>query len=106
VFRRGARSQGPFFGLIVLPREHGPSRLGLAVDRRVGRAAMRNRAKRRLRECFRRHKPARSLDVVLIAKREILNVTLAELEREYTRRLGELERRLPRPRSADPAARD
>jgi ribonuclease P protein component len=94
------------FGLIALQREQGPSRLGLAVDRRVGRAVRRNRAKRRLRECFRRNKPARSMDVVLVAKREILNVTLAELEREYSRRLRELERRLPRARSAGAAARD
>jgi ribonuclease P protein component len=78
----------------------------LAVDRRVGRAVKRNRAKRWLRECFRRNKPARSLDVVLIAKREILNVTLAQLEHEYSRRLRELERRPPRPRSAGAAARD
>ena len=106
MFRRGSRSEGPLFGLLALPREEGPSRLGLAVDRRVGRAVRRNRAKRRLRECFRRNKPASALDVVLVAKREILNVTQAELEREYLRRMRELERRLPRPRGASVAARD
>lgn len=106
MFRRGSRSEGPLFGLIALPRDAGPSRLGLAVDRRVGRAVRRNRAKRRLRECFRRHKPPLALDVVMVAKREILNVTQAELEREYVRRLRELERRLPRSRGAGVAARD
>lgn len=106
MFRRGARSDGAFFGLIAFPREQGPSRLGLAVDRRVGRAVLRNRVKRRLRECFRLNKPARALDVVLVAKREILNATWSELEREYGRRLRELERRLPRSRSAGAAARD
>jgi ribonuclease P protein component len=78
----------------------------LAVDRRLGRAARRNRAKRQLRECFRRNKPARALDVVLVAKREMLNVTWAELEREYRRRLGEFERRLSRTRGASAAPRD
>ena len=106
VFRRGTKSEGPFFGLIAIQRERGPSRLGLAVDRRLGRAVRRNQAKRRLRECFRRNKPARALDVVLVAKREMLNVTLAELESEYRRRLGELERRLSRQRSAGATAGD
>jgi ribonuclease P protein component len=106
VFRGGSRSEGPLFGLIALPRVEGPSRLGLAVERRVGGAVRRNRAKRLLRECFRRNRPSLALDVVLVAKREILSATQAELEREYHRRLRELERRLPRQRGARAVARD
>jgi ribonuclease P protein component len=49
------------------PRPH--ARLGLAVGRKVGPAVARNRVRRRLRECFRRHKhrlPA-GADLIVIA---------------------------------------
>jgi ribonuclease P protein component len=80
--------------LIGSARAAGDARLGVTVPRRIGSAVRRNRAKRRLRECYRRNKPDVALDVVLVAKREILDVSAAELEREYRRRLAELLRRV------------
>jgi ribonuclease P protein component len=82
--------------MIARARPSGPSRLGLAVDRRLGGAVRRNRVKRRLRECFRRRKPPQGLDLVLVAKREMLDVTQQDLEREFGRRLSGLERRFAR----------
>jgi ribonuclease P protein component len=57
------------------------ARLGLAVGRQVGSAVARNRVRRRLRECFRRHKhrlPA-GADLMVIA-----SAGAAEMDAEAT----------------------
>ena len=72
VFQKGIRVDGPLFSLVAAPNDCGHDRLGLAASRRVGGAVARNRAKRRLRECFRRHKRAErpALDLVLKRRRQ------------------------------------
>lgn len=68
---------GRFLVLVARPNGRGIDRLGIVASRRVGGAVVRNRAKRRLREVFRRRvlsdprgssDDARGLDVVAIAK--------------------------------------
>jgi ribonuclease P protein component len=69
------------------------SRLGLAASRKVGGAVARNRAKRLLRESFRRHKVLPGFDLVLIPKPEILSHSQGEVEREYRERVERLRAR-------------
>jgi ribonuclease P protein component len=102
LFRRGLRSDGPLFLLIASGGAGQKSRVGLVVSAKLGPAVRRNRAKRRLRECFRHRKPDRPLDILLVPKRELLGATQAELEHEYERRLSGLARRLA---AAAPALR-
>jgi len=94
VFRRGARLDGRRFTLLVAANGGSQDRLGLAVSRRVGGAVVRNRARRLLRECFRRLEVAGrpALDLVVLAKPDIAGLSLAEVERELHARL----RRVPR----------
>ena len=90
MLRRGRRADGPLFQARVLPTQRGCQRLGLAVGRRVGGAVQRNRAKRLLRECFRleRGRLGPSVDVVLIAKADMVGRGLAEVRDEFGRRFG------------------
>jgi len=72
VFEQGRCFRTPWLRVHYRPNTEGCSRLGLVVSRRVGKAVLRNRVKRILREVFRRNKgrlPVH-LDVVLVPQRE------------------------------------
>jgi ribonuclease P protein component len=67
----------------MLPRTDDAARLGIAATRKFGGAVVRNRAKRLIREVFRRNKIARGFDVVVIPKRDLLDANLTVLEAEF-----------------------
>jgi ribonuclease P protein component len=70
VQKSGRRVAGRFLTLLAQQNDHGRDRLGIIASRRVGNSVVRNRAKRRVREIFRRL-PAtagRTLDVVAIVR--------------------------------------
>ncbi len=81
--------------MFILANQQKVARLGIAATRKLGGAVLRNRAKRLIREVFRRNKIAQGFDVVVIPKRELLDASLNVLEADY-RTL--LERCIPRAR--------
>src|SRR5580765_4346845 len=91
VYARGGRVQGRFTTLFILPNTLNVGRLGIAATKKLGGAVQRNRAKRLIREVFRRYKVAPGFDVVVVPRRELLDASLSTLETDY-RTL--LERRL------------
>ena len=91
IYDRGARVRGRYATLFILPNKLQVSRLGVAVTRKLGGAVQRNRAKRLIREIFRRNKIASGFDVVVVPKRELLDASLTALEAEYRQNI---ERRL------------
>lgn len=62
-----------------------PTRVGVIASRRVGGAVVRNRARRLLREVFRRHQRALAgpLDLILIARGSIVGKSFNEVERDF-----------------------
>jgi len=76
-------------------------RLGLSVPRRVGTATVRNRVKRRLRETFRRNRPAfagRSFRLVVNARPSAGTASFAELSGDFLEAVGRaLARFRPKP---------
>jgi ribonuclease P protein component len=76
--------RSPSFTLFGVANDVGHCRLGITVTRRFGKATARNRAKRVLREAFRRnkHRLPGALDLVVNAHVDILERSLPDLERE------------------------
>jgi ribonuclease P protein component len=69
--------------VFLLANHGGGCRLGIAATKKLGGSVERNRAKRLIREVFRRNKIAPGYDVVVIPKRELLDASLSTLEADY-----------------------
>jgi ribonuclease P protein component len=80
VFEVGFRVQSRFFTLVVAPHGEGQARLGIVASRKLGNSVRRNRAKRLIREIFRNDANQPALDVVVIPRRELFDVSYSILE--------------------------
>ena len=98
LYERGVRIRGRYSTLFALPNSLTIGRLGIAATRKFGGSVERNRAKRLIREVFRRNKIATGYDVVVVPKRELLKASLDALEQDYRHNL-EKSLRLGRPRA-------
>ena len=87
VYEQGARIRGRFSILFILPNKLSIGRLGIAATRKLGGSVQRNRAKRLIREVFRRNNVAAGFDIVVVPKRELLDASLTALETEYRHNL-------------------
>src|SRR3972149_9004499 len=87
VYEHGTRVQGRYATLFVLRSSLAAGRLGVAATRKLGGAVRRNRAKRLIREVFRRNKLAHGFDVVVVPRRELLDASLTAIEAEYRRNI-------------------
>lgn len=89
IFRRlYAKGKSAATGSIVLYiRRNGRkgNRLGLTVSTKVGKAVVRNRVRRRLREVYRHHSEGvrEGWDIVIVARKKAANVPYGVLERDY-----------------------
>ncbi|MGC4081853.1 MAG: ribonuclease P protein component [Vicinamibacterales bacterium] len=83
IYDRGVKVHGRTFTLFRFPNGLEVARLGIAATRKLGGAVDRNRAKRLVREVFRRNKPAPGNDVVIVPRRELLDTSLVALESEF-----------------------
>ncbi|MGD8896908.1 MAG: ribonuclease P protein component [Acidobacteriota bacterium] len=94
VFRRGRRLGGRLFTVIALPNGRPDHRLGIAASRKLGGAVVRNRARRLVRESFRRLEPAggEGFDLVIVAGMDLAGCTQVEVDREFRERLLRLNR--------------
>src|SRR5260221_12775709 len=83
IYERGTRVHGRYLTLFTLSNALPIGRLGIAATRKLGGAVDRNRAKRLIREVFRRNKLAPGFDVVVVPKRELLDASLTALDTEF-----------------------
>jgi len=70
----------------------GCSQLGITVSTKVGKAVIRNRVRRRLREIYRLHEAsiARGYDLVIVARVKSPYATYKQLERDFLRLVDKL----------------
>jgi len=91
-YHHGRRLRTAYFTVYAYQRGNGAPRLGLAVGKPVGKAAVRNRVKRRLRELFRRRKalvPA-GYDLFVRVLPASAAATFAELSAAWEKALASL----------------
>ena len=79
VFRKGKRMGTHLLSLVYV--RAGKLQVGFAVNKKVGHAVVRNRVKRRLRECFRQQIPSlKNGFYVFVARPEAADATYWQLE--------------------------
>jgi ribonuclease P protein component len=86
VFDSGQRIRGRFLTLLVAAGQSSTSRLGIVASRKLGDSVRRNRAKRLIREIFRKHNQpggTQGVDVVVIPRAELFAAAYASLEDDY-----------------------
>ena len=92
IYKKGARVRSRYSTIFIQSNALAIGRLGIAATKKLGGAVQRNRAKRLIREVFRRNKLAAGYDVIVIPTREWLDASLTVLEADYRhlleRRLG------------------
>jgi len=100
VYRQGVKVSGRFVVVFALPRDGSECRLGITATRRLGGAVVRNRARRRIRELFRRHGGGLldgGVDVVVNARDGCAYGSWPEVAGDFVRCMSTLSRRLSQP---------
>jgi ribonuclease P protein component len=86
VFDSGQRIRGRFLTLLVAKSEASRTRLGIVASRKLGDAVRRNRAKRLIREIFRRFDPPElpaGVDVVIIPRIELFGASYESVDEDF-----------------------
>lgn len=93
IYRRGASAVGPCLVVYCQKNRQGRSRLGVTVSTKVGKAVVRNRVRRRVRELYRLHKDAMrpGYDIIVVARVRSAAAPYRRLEKEYEAALEKLQ---------------
>lgn len=92
LYAKGRNSVGPFVVVYAMRNGTKENRLGVTASTKLGHAVVRNKARRRLRECYRLHEQAfkPGWDIILVARSRCVTVEFARLEKAFLKQCGEL----------------
>jgi ribonuclease P protein component len=98
LYKKGRRYKSRYFSLIYSFGALPYSRVGVVASRKVGGAVVRNKAKRWMRELFRRNRDLLEspVDMLIVAMPDMASATWAEVLGEYLPAVREVGRRLRR----------
>jgi ribonuclease P protein component len=75
--------------IFFVPNELDRKRLGIIASKKIGNAVARNRAKRRIREVFRKlkHRMEPALDIVIISGKDMVTLPYRVIEKKLSNAL-------------------
>jgi len=99
-YASGVRVSGRFLQLFVNWKSApGGARLGISIPRRAGKAVIRNRLRRRIREIFRRNRALlgeAKLDLVIQCRPQAANASFPQLLEDYSDSIARARKRRAR----------
>lgn len=83
LYRRGKSSVTPVLAMYVRKNKNAENRIGLTVSTKVGKAVVRNRVRRRIREAYRinEEKFSAGYDIVIVARVRAAEVSFSDIEK-------------------------
>ena len=93
IYRKGKSAVLPSMVVYCQRNRAGRSRLGITVSTKLGKAVVRNKVRRRLREIYRLNKDRMlpGYDVIIVARVRAAHTTYQKLEASYLKALDQLE---------------
>ena len=91
IYRKGKSVVSPAMVLYCQKNRQGRTRLGITVSTKLGKAVVRNRVRRRLREIWRLNKKDMKAgwDIILVARVRAVDMPYQKLNKMYLRLLRE-----------------
>lgn len=92
VYSKGKSGVSPLLVVYARPNRGARNRLGVTVSTKLGKAVVRNRVRRRLREIYRLSQPEmkQGYDIVLVARSRAVTASYPELARAYRKNCEKL----------------
>ena len=92
MYQKGKSSVNSYLVLYIRPNRLGHNRLGVTVSTKLGKAVVRNRVRRRLREVWRLNDAAlkQGYDMILVGRGRSVKGEFREIEKAYLRAAAEL----------------
>ena len=92
IYRKGKSVVAPSMVLYCQRNRQGRTRLGVTVSTKLGKAVVRNRVRRRLREIWRLNKKDMEpgWDIILVARVRAVDTSYQKLNKTYRRLLDEV----------------
>lgn len=92
LYRKGSSSVQPCFVVYCRKNRKGLTRLGVTVSTKLGKAVVRNRIRRRLREVYRlgKEEMKSGYDVILVGRSRAASAPFSKMQRQYRAALKEV----------------
>ena len=93
IYRKGRSAVSPCMVVYCQKNRQGRSRLGVTVSTKLGKAVVRNRVRRRLREIYRLHREEMKpgYDVIVVARVRAAHTAYQRLEQAYLAAMKQLD---------------